>query len=94
MKKFVVLLSILLLFAISAMAQAQSVSVLTTQWEDHIYAENGTDELVKCYSKNAIVLISEDPAAEEKINTALREIEDQLMNDCPPADRAHDLRRG
>lgn len=82
MKKFVVLLSILLLFAISAMAQAQSVSVLTTQWEDHIYAENGTDELVKCYSKNAIVLISEDPAAEEKINTALREIEDQLMNDC------------
>ena len=77
------LITVLLIFAVSAAsAAAQSVSILTTQWEDHIFAENGTDELVKCYSQNAVVLISENPEAEEKINTALREVEDQLMNDC------------
>ena len=77
------ILLFLLIFAISAVsAAAQSASVLGTQREDIIFAENGTDELVKCYSKNAIVRLPENPAAEEKINTALAEIEDQLMHDC------------
>ena len=73
----------MLIFAISAVsAAAQSASVLGTQREDIIFAENETDELVKCYSKNAIVRLPENPVAEERINTALAEIEDQLMREC------------
>lgn len=83
MKEKLYFVLIILVFAISAVsAAAQSASVLGTQREDIIFAGDGTDELVKCFSKNAIVRLTENPAAEEKINAALSEIEDELMRSC------------
>ena len=72
-----------MIFAVlTGTAAAQSVTVYGTQWENHIYAENGTDELVKCYSQNAVIRIPAYPEAETKINAALADIENQLMSEC------------
>jgi len=76
-------LTIFLLLAVSALSAAgQTASCLETQREDHIFAANGTDELVKCYSKSAIVRLPDDPDAEAAINAALTEAEVRMMEQC------------
>ena len=77
------IITVLFLFALTAASAAgQNVSFLVTEKEERIYAADGGDELVKCFSKSADISIDGNPAAADRINAFLDNMELTMMNQC------------
>ena len=81
--RYLLLITVLLLVIFSLPAAADPVMVLVREREERTFAEDGENELLNCYYKNAIVKIDGNPDAENAVNSRLETLENEFAADWP-----------